>query len=1030
VACLSDELVARCAAGALSDAEIVSVEEHVDGCPSCRRLLGELLHDGPATARGHGRAQPPSAARRHERYDVTIELGRGGLGRVVAARDRRLGRTVALKELLDRDADNRARFEREATVTARLQHPSIVPLYDVDSWPDGVPFYVMKVVTGRTLARLIADAATLDQRLALLPNVVAVCAAIAYAHREGIIHRDLKPANVLVGDFGETVVIDWGLAKDLRAPAPDRAPPAAAADPDATVAGTVLGTPNYMAPEQARAEAVDERADVYALGAILYHLLAGAPPYRERSAEATVAAVQDGPPPPLAERQPGVPRDLITIVARAMARDPAARPTAEALADELRRFTTGQLVRSHVYSWPAMARRFVRRNRTAVLVAAVMLGAMVGGGALAVRQIVHARNLAERQRAAAERVVRYTLSETSVRLDRLAQLGILGDIGAQIGRYYDAVQASDARLDDEALGERAATLQILASVRQDEDDLDGALELYRRSVALRERQARRSPDGTDWGEGLLTSLNGISEILAWQDDEAVEGANDLAGLRTAERLAAAHPGDPAWLAWQGRFYRRLTQVGRGVNGAAGLVTAQTALAIAHTVVALTPREVRAQRDLEYATYMLGLVESYVDNDVEALVQARAARALGETLARADPDDDRQQYRLAIDDDFLCNQLYWHSVLDQAQAACRAGAEVMHRLLRRHPSNRVWLYHLALIMEDLGLIQELTGDLQGALATDASAVAIDVTQQPRAPRDLKWSWAASRVLESIGDIQTALGDVGAGRTAFAAAQLIVDPMPAGAVGRRTVWRRAAGLQRGAASADEAAGDNAAAVVRLVAACALLAATEDRTSWLHVTTWSSLARVLRERGALDDALAVTRRAVVAGEKLRDPRDTYSDARLAAAHMELADVLSARADWAGAMTSYRRVLELLERPDVRHDPYDRRHAGEARFKLGAALLATGATAAALVEDRAALANLAALAAAMPADPRVGFVLAQARVETASALARTRGGAAEARGLLAQASSWLETRRAAGRLDAPGRDLLERVRRRGQIR
>ena len=151
-----------------------------------------------------------------ERYHVVREFARGGLGRILAARDLRIGRVVAIKELLRDSEAAYARFVREALITARLQHPAIVPVYEVGRWPAGEPFYAMKLVSGRSLHDVILATPALDERLALLPNVIAVADAIAYAHSQGIIHRDLKPANVLVGEFGETVVIDWGLAKDLR----------------------------------------------------------------------------------------------------------------------------------------------------------------------------------------------------------------------------------------------------------------------------------------------------------------------------------------------------------------------------------------------------------------------------------------------------------------------------------------------------------------------------------------------------------------------------------------------------------------------------------------------------------------------------------------------------------------------------------------------------------------------------------------------------------------------------------------------
>src|SRR5262249_14757386 len=173
----------------------------------------------------------------------------------------------------------------------------------VGRWPSGEPFYSMKLVAGRSLHEVISTTPSVAGRLALLPNVIAVADAIAYAHSQGVIHRDLKPANVLVGAFGETVVIDWGLAKDLRdvSDAPEPAPGAVSSEDDAlpgnrslTVAGAVIGTVNYMPPEQASGGSVDERADVYALGALLHEVLAGTPPYA--GAAEPVAAVLAGPP--------------------------------------------------------------------------------------------------------------------------------------------------------------------------------------------------------------------------------------------------------------------------------------------------------------------------------------------------------------------------------------------------------------------------------------------------------------------------------------------------------------------------------------------------------------------------------------------------------------------------------------------------------------------------------------------------------------------------------------------------------------
>jgi WD40 repeat protein len=336
-------------------------------------------------------------------YAIGAELARGGMGRILEARDERLGRPVAIKVLLDRDAAATRRFEREARVTARLQHPSIVRLYEAGRLADGQPFYAMERVRGRSLEELLAETRALDERLALVPHVIAVAEALAYAHNERIIHRDLKPANVLCGAFGETVVIDWGLAKDLGAPEEEIPSEPRLLAPDLTAVGAVMGTPTYMAPEQARGEPLDERADVYAIGALLYRLLAGRPPYAGRTSEELLKLVVRGAAPPVETVQPGVPPELSTIVRRAMATAPEARyASARELAEELRRFQRGQLVASHRYATSALVLRWVRRNRPAVATGAAALLALTFVGALSLRSIMRERDRADHERDLAQ----------------------------------------------------------------------------------------------------------------------------------------------------------------------------------------------------------------------------------------------------------------------------------------------------------------------------------------------------------------------------------------------------------------------------------------------------------------------------------------------------------------------------------------------------------------------------------------------------------------------------------------------------
>lgn len=369
-------------------------------------------------------------------YALEGEIARGGMGVIQRARDRRAGREVALKQLLVDSPHVRRRFEREARVTAQLQHPSIVPVYEVGCWPDGRPFYSMKLVEGRPLNSVVQEARDADARLALIPRILPAVEAIAYAHDKGVLHRDLKPGNVLIGEFGETLVIDWGLAKGVDEP-DDRSAAGAleASDPahsasspsieaarsggDLTVAGAVLGTPAYMPPEQAGGGAVDARADVYSLGALLYYTLSGAAPYEGATVQQLVAAVLAGPPQPLSKRAPAAPADLVGIVDKAMARRPSDRyANAGELARDLQAFTTGRLVGAYHYTSWELVRRFVRRNRALSLaVVTLVCVALVGGAA-----ILRANQLSEQERARAVAAEALAARQERRAHERLAQV--------------------------------------------------------------------------------------------------------------------------------------------------------------------------------------------------------------------------------------------------------------------------------------------------------------------------------------------------------------------------------------------------------------------------------------------------------------------------------------------------------------------------------------------------------------------------------------------------------------------------------
>lgn len=310
--CLDDLEAFALVAGTLSSVRLPEVLEHVEACADCHALIEGLCAEAPACERT---VDAMVGLEIGGAYRISALIAVGGMGRVYRAHDLVRRREVALKLPRAVSRWSLRRFEREVAITASLGHPGIVALYDSGTLEDGTPFYVTQLCDGVSLELALTRATNRDQRLALLGHVLAIANTMAYAHERMIAHRDLKPHNVLVGRFGETVILDWGLAKELGTPAgpltlvevtrgssgsrpPSLVAPTGLREDVAqllagktTRPGDVLGTPAFMPPEQARGEEVDQRADVYALGAILEQLLVGRLPRK-----AADAALVHAPP--------------------------------------------------------------------------------------------------------------------------------------------------------------------------------------------------------------------------------------------------------------------------------------------------------------------------------------------------------------------------------------------------------------------------------------------------------------------------------------------------------------------------------------------------------------------------------------------------------------------------------------------------------------------------------------------------------------------------------------------------------------
>jgi serine/threonine protein kinase len=425
---------------AIPDAELCASLAHV---PMDRR------DDDPFATRSCSTGEPTSAG---SRFRILRFHARGGLGQVSVALDQELGREVALKEIQDRHADeptSRARFRLEAEITGGLEHPGIVPVYGLGTEPTGRPFYAMRFIRGENLHEAIKrfHAADVPGRVPgerslalrkLLGRFVDVCNAVAYAHSRGVLHRDLKPGNVMLGPYGETLVVDWGLAKVIKRAteaASDERPLQLSLESEVneTLAGCQVGTPGFMSPEQAegRLDLLGPTSDVYSLGATLYALLTGHLALEERDPGAGRDTTVHGEIPPARRVNPMVPPALESICIKCMAHTLEDRyPTPRELGEDIEHWLADEPVSAHYEDWRARMARWSRRNRAWIRAGAASL--MVG--------LLAAVTLAVQQSYAAYREGRIAARESAARQlaeFRLNQIQNSSDLLASIFRDLD-----------------------------------------------------------------------------------------------------------------------------------------------------------------------------------------------------------------------------------------------------------------------------------------------------------------------------------------------------------------------------------------------------------------------------------------------------------------------------------------------------------------------------------------------------------------------------------------------------------------
>jgi serine/threonine-protein kinase len=635
------------------------------------------------------------------RFRILRPYAKGGLGEVFVARDTELHREVALKEIQNHHADDpqsRARFVLEAEITGGLEHPGIVPVYGLGQYADGRPYYAMRFIKGDSLHDAIqrfhkaekpgrADGERVLALRQLLGRFVDVCDAVAYAHSRGVLHRDLKPRNIMLGPYGETLVVDWGLAKsqgERSLPESGAEPPLQpiAADSAApTLMGSAIGTPGYMPPEQAagRLDLLGAASDVYSLGATLYCLLVGKAPFAEPEKADVLQKVQRGEFPRPREIKRDVPAALEAICLKAMSLRPEDRYSSpRLLAADIERWLADEPVSAWREPWPVRARRRLARHRT--LAAAVASTLLVGTCILAVATV-----LLQKARRQAEEHAQSAESER-------------GRAEHNLEAHRQAVRDYNKLLTEGELAREPGTQPLRQKL------LQSSLETY-------EDFLRQRPQ--DYG--LRTEVAETRLHLCAVTSEA--GSKELA-LREYQRLRALFDD---LLAEQPQDLRVRTDLAKCWNNI-GLMAydvgrtseARQAFQRVQELLALFAREAPEAQHLMAGSYNnLGRMFAAYGRPDDALAEYQKAIAAREELVHASPDEPKYQQDLVI---CYSNLAVLHNSRfrpNQALDSLAKAQTVCEKLVKRYPNAPAYQETLAAVHNNRGAVYSRKQDYPAA-----------------------------------------------------------------------------------------------------------------------------------------------------------------------------------------------------------------------------------------------------------------------------------------------------------------------------
>jgi eukaryotic-like serine/threonine-protein kinase len=894
-----------------------------------------------------------------QRFRVLRPHARGGLGAVFVALDTELHREVALKQILDQHADDpvsRQRFLLEAEVTGGLEHPGIVPVYGLGNYGDGRPYYAMRFIKGDSLKEAIGRFHTEEsvknepgrrslELRKLLRRFTDVCNAIGYAHSRGVLHRDLKPGNIIVGKHGETLVVDWGLAKAQGradvAESSDERPllPSSASGSAETLPGSALGTPADMSPEQAAGELdrLSPRSDVYGLGATLYCLLTGKTPFENDDIGELLRQVRKGEFPPPRALDPAIDRALEAICLKAMATKPEDRyGSCRALADDIERWMADEPVTAWTEPWTRTLLRWLTRHRVGVTAAAAAgLVALVGLAAVAATQAqgraaleIKNRELAD---ANAKVRARYDLAVDAIKTfytgvsedfllkeekfkdlrNRLLKSAadFYGKLGATLGKEKDFVSRR-------AL---AASNFELADLTEKIGRKDDALAAHRGVLAAREAMAAEPGSDAATKVEIGRSLTAIASLLrlSGRTDEALatyhRSASLLAGLAESEPSARA-----ALAACRIELGFLLYLTGKSAEALAVYKMAladQEALAAAHDA----SNEVR--HGLARTIGAIGVLLMNMDKLADSETALRAAMSTYQKLADDNPDVIKFRSSLAYSQ-YLVGVLLMR-MNRPAEAEFRAAMAIQQKLVDDNPAVTEFRKLLAMSHLDVATGLQFAGESSEAEAEYRAAMAILQKLAADNPALLEFRmylaqshYGLSSLLSELGKSAEAEAAI---RTAVAIQQKLVDDSPDLGVYRLhlALSHNAHGWllsQTGRPSEAEPVYREALAIQQKLA--------DDEPKPPHyrqnaANIGNNLSTALRKLGRPAEAREQCERALtILGDLVReDPGSTDNHDRLAECYLSRGLTRRAMGDDAGAAADARRAVELYDALPSRH-------------------------------------------------------------------------------------------------------------------